>query len=84
MQPWDGLKGYAMVYGVTRMRGTTFANFNGPTNCGGTYRTYAIGNHVKEPDAFHPVFMRDTNLQSVNRCEIAAHTHTHTNTHTHT
>jgi hypothetical protein len=65
LQPWDGLKGYAMVYGVTRMTGTTLANFYGATGCGGTFQTHALGNHQKEPEAFHPVFMRKTNIWNV-------------------
>lgn len=46
-QPWDGLKGYAMVYGVTRLTRTTFTRFYGGSACAGSYRTFALGNHVK-------------------------------------
>lgn len=61
--PWDGLKGYALIHGITRVSGATFANFDGPT-CA-AMNTYAIGNHAKEPEAFHPVTMQGVTLNSV-------------------
>jgi hypothetical protein len=67
-QPWDGLKGYATIYGRTRMTGTTLANFNGEGGCGGSFQTHAIGNHQKAPEAFHPVVMARTNVVNVARC----------------
>ncbi len=67
-QPWDGLKGYALVHGITRMTGTTFANFYGPTACNGTFQTHAFGNHAKAPEAFHPVFLNRSNVVNVTRC----------------
>ncbi len=33
-KPWDELKGYATVKGITHVRGTTFADFKGSDGCG--------------------------------------------------
>ena len=44
---------YQTIHGVMRIQGTTFADFQGGSACGGA-GVYAIGNHVQAPDAFHP------------------------------
>ena len=33
-KPWDTLKGYSTVHGMTRVKGTTFADFMGSAGCG--------------------------------------------------
>lgn len=47
------------------MTGTTLANFQGASSCDGRMQTYALGNHAKAPEAFHPVFMDRTNVVNV-------------------
>jgi hypothetical protein len=33
-KPWDTLKGYSTVNGITKVKGTTFADFEGSSGCG--------------------------------------------------
>lgn len=33
-KPYDDVEGYATVKGITRVRGTTFADFKGSNGCG--------------------------------------------------
>lgn len=60
-KPWDAVKGYPTILGVTRVDGLTFAHFYGKqqTQSGVEVSTYAIRNHHKDPDAFHPVFLKN-------------------------
>lgn len=65
--PWDGLKGYALNLGVTRVTNASFNGFYGKAGCDGTMQTHALGNHAKEPEAFHPVFLTNSNVINVAR-----------------
>ncbi|KAG1667228.1 hypothetical protein FOA52_009793 [Chlamydomonas sp. UWO 241] len=60
--PWDGLKGYATILGIARHRNMTFANFPG-SSCGAG--VYALANHVKQADVFHPHHFWGTTLVNV-------------------
>ncbi|PNH07097.1 Fibrocystin-L [Tetrabaena socialis] len=64
-KPWDGLKGYQTILGVMYINRTTFAGFQGPAACGGSQGAYAIGNHPKAPDAFHPHYFNGSNVVNV-------------------
>ncbi len=50
--PWDGLKGYPTIYGIARHHNLTFANFGGDDGC--MLGSYALANHHKATDTFHP------------------------------
>ncbi|GAX81123.1 hypothetical protein CEUSTIGMA_g8557.t1 [Chlamydomonas eustigma] len=60
--PWDGLKGYPTILGISRQYNLTFADYQGP-NC--SAGTYALGNHVNATDAFHPHQFWGTNMVNV-------------------
>ncbi|PNH07881.1 Fibrocystin-L [Tetrabaena socialis] len=64
-KPWDGLMGYQTILGVMYVNRTTFADFQGPAACGGSQGAYAIGNHPKVPDAFHPHYFTGSNVVNV-------------------
>ncbi|KAG2432951.1 hypothetical protein HXX76_008679 [Chlamydomonas incerta] len=65
-KPWDGLKGYQTIHGIMRVYGTTFANWAGASACPGSAQAaYAIGNHPKAPDAFHPHYLYRSNVVNV-------------------
>ena len=53
-KPWDGLKGYNIVHGKTDFVNATFANFGGAATEACPVSAYALANHKKNPDAFHP------------------------------
>ncbi|KAG1658047.1 hypothetical protein FOA52_004206 [Chlamydomonas sp. UWO 241] len=60
--PWDGLKGYPTLLGIARHVNVTFADFPGAA-CGSG--AYALANHGKQPDAFHPHHFWGTRLINV-------------------
>ena len=60
----------APTQGYTRVRNTTFASFGGANACGssasvGDGGVFALSNHHKLPDAFHPVDFAGVVLQNV-------------------
>ena len=60
---WDGLMGYPTVLGRARITGTAFEDFFGEDGCGSG--SFAITNHAKAPDAFHPHEFSDIRLSNV-------------------
>ncbi len=64
--PWDHTHGYQSVLGVMMVSGLTLASFGGGSAAAGSCLggTYALANHVFAPDASHPHFLRNINLQS--------------------
>ncbi|KXZ47884.1 hypothetical protein GPECTOR_32g497 [Gonium pectorale] len=65
-KPWDGPKGYQTILGRMHVNGTTFADWQGNASCGGGVQAaYAIGNHAKMPDAFHPHYFSRSNVINV-------------------
>ena len=62
-KPWDGLMGYSTVLGRARITGTAFEDFYGEDGCGSG--SFAITNHAKAPDAFHPHEFSDIRLSNV-------------------
>ncbi|KAK3258451.1 hypothetical protein CYMTET_32501, partial [Cymbomonas tetramitiformis] len=63
-KPWDGLKGYPTIHGVMRVTGVRLASF-GPDagSCGA--ESFAIANHAKAPDAFHPHYFSGMTREDV-------------------
>ncbi|KAG2448780.1 hypothetical protein HYH02_006132 [Chlamydomonas schloesseri] len=65
-KPWDALMGYQTIHGIMRVFGTTFANWAGAAACPGSAQgAYALANHPKAPDAFHPHFLYRSNVVNV-------------------
>ncbi|KXZ47885.1 hypothetical protein GPECTOR_32g498 [Gonium pectorale] len=68
-KPWDAAHGYQTVLGRMHIYGTTFADWQGAFSCGGPQgwgqAAYAIGNHAKMPDAFHPHYFSRSNVINV-------------------
>jgi hypothetical protein len=64
-KPWDGLMGYPTVHGVAYVDGTVIASWqpDDQSGCPGVAR-YAIANHAKAPDAFHPHYFSNTHLET--------------------
>ncbi len=54
--PWDGVRGYPLVYGSMQVAGVTVADFAGPDACShvGAPGAYAFANNPRAPDAAHP------------------------------
>ncbi|KXZ47880.1 hypothetical protein GPECTOR_32g493 [Gonium pectorale] len=74
-KPWDGPMGYQTILGRMHVNGTTFADWQGSASCGGGVQAaYAIGNHAKMPDAFHPHYFSRSNVINVlnNGCVTAS------------
>ncbi|KXZ47882.1 hypothetical protein GPECTOR_32g495 [Gonium pectorale] len=69
MKPWDAAHGYATILGRMHVNGTTFADWQGSFSCPGDQgwgqAAYAISNHPKMPDAFHPHYFSRSNVINV-------------------
>lgn len=68
-KPWDSLKGYNIVHGRTTYVDTTFANFGGDADLPGVgachVQAFALANHPKNPEAFHPTHFQGTRVVNV-------------------
>lgn len=59
--------GYNTIHGMMNVSGVTIADFYGPKGCNAAQGggTYALANHAKATDAFHPHYFSNMTVVNV-------------------